>query len=197
VGFSDFWRRWHITLSSWLRDYLYIPLGGNRHGPVRTYLALMATMLLGGLWHGANWTFVVWGGLHGLYLSVERMLRARYGSWRPGPWALFGLGVLTYALVNLTWVFFRAADFSRAWSMLRGMTGFNAGATPILPVVHLLAVTAIVGGIFLTHWRMRDTTLESVFDRTPAAVIAVVWGLMAFAIAIEQGTGSAFIYFQF
>ena len=68
VGFSDFWRRWHITLSSWLRDYLYIPLGGNRHGQARTYAALMGTMLLGGLWHGANWTFVVWGGLHGIYL---------------------------------------------------------------------------------------------------------------------------------
>src|ERR1700692_2687481 len=75
VGFSDFWRRWHITLSSWLRDYLYIPLGGNRHGERRAYAALMTTMLIGGLWHGANWTFVVWGGLHGLYLSVERWLR--------------------------------------------------------------------------------------------------------------------------
>ena len=78
VGFSDFWRRWHITLSSWLRDYLYIPLGGNRRGQGRTYMALMGTMLLGGLWHGANWTFVVWGGLHGLYLSAERWLRSRF-----------------------------------------------------------------------------------------------------------------------
>ena len=85
VGFSDFWRRWHITLSSWLRDYLYIPLGGNRHGTARTYAALMGTMLLGGLWHGANWTFVVWGGLHGLYLSVERWLRARFKGFTPGP----------------------------------------------------------------------------------------------------------------
>ena len=90
VGFSDFWRRWHITLSSWLRDYLYIPLGGNRHGPRRTYAALMTTMLLGGLWHGANWTFVAWGGLHGLYLSVERLLRARCAHYRPGPAGLRG-----------------------------------------------------------------------------------------------------------
>ena len=85
VGFSDFWRRWHITLSSWLRDYLYIPLGGNRHGPARTYTALMGTMLLGGLWHGAAWTFVVWGGLHGLYLAVERWLTRRFAGWKPGP----------------------------------------------------------------------------------------------------------------
>jgi len=85
VGFSDFWRRWHITLSSWLRDYLYIPLGGNRHGQARTYTALMGTMLLGGLWHGAAWTFVAWGGLHGTYLAVERWLRGRFAGWKPGP----------------------------------------------------------------------------------------------------------------
>jgi D-alanyl-lipoteichoic acid acyltransferase DltB (MBOAT superfamily) len=77
VGFSDFWRRWHITLSSWLRDYLYIPLGGNRKGSFRTYINLMLTMLLGGLWHGANWTFVAWGGLHGLYLWVEKFVQDR------------------------------------------------------------------------------------------------------------------------
>ena len=113
VGFSDFWRRWHITLSSWLRDYLYIPLGGNRHGPARTYTALMGTMLLGGLWHGAAWTFVVWGGLHGTYLAVERWLKARFAGWKPGPAAIVALGLLTYVLVNITWVFFRAEDFHR------------------------------------------------------------------------------------
>lgn len=75
IGFSDFWKRWHITLSQWLRDYLYIPLGGNKNGKMQTYINLMLTMLLGGLWHGANWTFVVWGGLHGIYLAVERFLR--------------------------------------------------------------------------------------------------------------------------
>ena len=79
IGFSDFWRRWHISLSTWLRDYLYIPLGGNRGSEVRTYVNLMLTMLLGGLWHGANWTFVVWGGLHGLYLAAERWIRAKTG----------------------------------------------------------------------------------------------------------------------
>ena len=133
VGFSDFWRRWHITLSSWLRDYLYIPLGGNRHGAARTYLALMVTMLLGGLWHGASWTFVVWGGLHGLYLAVERLLRSRFSSYRPGPVALVLLGLLTYALVNITWVFFRAHSFEKAWQVLAGMFGAHGGAKPILP----------------------------------------------------------------
>jgi alginate O-acetyltransferase complex protein AlgI len=197
VGFSDFWRRWHITLSSWLRDYLYIPLGGNRHGPRRTYAALMTTMLLGGLWHGANWTFVAWGGLHGVYLSLERVLRARFVNYRPGPLAFVGLGVLTYALVNLTWVFFRAKTFTRAWSVLRGMAGTNAGATPLLSTFRLATVGMIVAGILVTHAYMRSRTLESVIARVPPLVIGVLWGAMLLAIVAAQGDGSAFIYFQF
>jgi alginate O-acetyltransferase complex protein AlgI len=197
IGFSDFWRRWHITLSAWLRDYLYIPLGGNRHGEARTYLALMATMLLGGLWHGASWTFVVWGGLHGTYLAGERMLRTRFGSYRPGPLALFGLGLLTYALINVTWVFFRAKTFGQAWTVLRGMFGGNGGADPILPYAHLLPVALIVGALVFAHWQMRNRTLESVVARTRPATIAAAWALMAFSIVIAQGDGNAFIYFQF
>ena len=188
VGFSDFWRRWHITLSSWLRDYLYIPLGGNRHGPRRTYAALMTTMLLGGLWHGANWTFVAWGGLHGLYLSVERALRQRFSNYRPGPLVFVALGLLTYTLVNVTWVFFRAKTFGKAWSVLRGMAGQNAGAAPILPTFTLTCVGLIVGGILMTHWLMRSRTLESVVARTPAMVVAVVWALMGFAISSPRET---------
>jgi len=197
IGFSDFWRRWHITLSSWLRDYLYIPLGGNRHGPRRTYAALMTTMLLGGLWHGANWTFVAWGGLHGTYLAAERALRGRLRDYHPGPAALVALGLLTYALVNVTWVFFRAKTFAKAWVVLRGMFGANAGARPILSTFNLLAVALIIGGILITHWLMRARTLESVIARTPATAVALLWGLMAFAIVAAQGDGSAFIYFQF
>ncbi|MEP7156230.1 MAG: MBOAT family O-acyltransferase [Betaproteobacteria bacterium] len=197
VGFSDFWRRWHITLSSWLRDYLYIPLGGNRHGEARTYLALMVTMLLGGLWHGASWTFVVWGGLHGLYLAAERALRGRFPGYRPGPLAFVLLGLLTYALVNITWVFFRAHSFSKAWLVLNGMLGLNAHAVPILPTVHLTMVTIIISAIVLAHWRMRDQTLEAAIGRTPPAVLAFILAFMAFFIVIAQGTGNAFIYFQF
>ena len=197
IGFSDFWRRWHITLSSWLRDYLYIPLGGNRHGPSRTYMALMATMLLGGLWHGASWTFVVWGGLHGLYLAGERLLRSRFASYRPGPWALVGLGLLTYALINITWVFFRAGSFGKAWEVLTGMFGGNAGAKPMLATSSLVMVSAIVAGLVLAHWWMRERTLESAVARTPALVLTGVWAVMAFAIVIAQGAGNAFIYFQF
>jgi alginate O-acetyltransferase complex protein AlgI len=197
VGFSDFWRRWHITLSSWLRDYLYIPLGGNRHGARRTYAALMTTMLLGGLWHGANWTFVAWGGLHGLYLAAERVLRARFANYRPGPLMFVALGLLTYTLVNLTWVFFRAKTFAKAWVVLRGMFGQSGAVKPILDTFSLLTVAVIVGGMVLTHWLMRGRTLESVIARAPAALVCVVWALLAFAIVIAQGAGSAFIYFQF
>lgn len=197
VGFSDFWRRWHITLSSWLRDYLYIPLGGNRHGPARTYFALMATMLIGGLWHGASWTFVVWGGLHGLYLGAERALRARFAGYTPGPVAFFLLGLLTYLLVNVTWVFFRARSFGQAWEVLRGMAGGNADAAPILTSGHVTTVTLIVAGLVLAHWMMRSRTLEAMLTRRHPVPLAAALGLMAFAIVVTQGSGNAFIYFQF
>src|SRR5262249_13242388 len=124
-GFSDFWKRWHVSLSSWLRDYLYIPLGGNRAGRFNTYRNLMLTMLLGGLWHGAAWTFVVWGGLHGLFLVVEHALRAR----RTTPSAPTVAGdlvriALTFTLVLVAWVFFRAASLHDAFTLLRTMFWF-------------------------------------------------------------------------
>jgi alginate O-acetyltransferase complex protein AlgI len=197
VGFSDFWRRWHITLSSWLRDYLYIPLGGNRHGPARTYTALMGTMLLGGLWHGAAWTFVVWGGLHGTYLAVERWLRSRFGGWKPGPAAIIALGLLTYVLVNVTWVFFRAKDFGIAWTMLRSMAGLAASPVAMIALLPMVYALVIVGGIVGTHWAMRDKTLEIAVERTPSWLVGGLLAIMAVAIVAEQGKGSAFIYFQF
>ena len=197
IGFSDFWRRWHITLSSWLRDYLYIPLGGNRHGEARTYFALMMTMLLGGLWHGASWTFVVWGGLHGLFLAIERLLKRRFSDFIPGPAMLFGLGLLTYVLVNVTWVFFRSSTFERAASVLRGMLGLNANAAPMLSTVQIVMPGLIVLGILLCHALMRERTLESAIARLPAWIVAPVLALMLFAVITAQGTGNAFIYFQF
>jgi alginate O-acetyltransferase complex protein AlgI len=197
IGFSDFWRRWHITLSAWLRDYLYIPLGGSRRGPARTYAALIATMLLGGLWHGASWTFVAWGGLHGAYLVIERLLRARFAAWQPSRISLCALGLLTFALIQVTWVFFRAGTFTGAWLVLRGMFGANAAAAPILPAIELITTTLIVAGIVLAHWLMRERTLEAALARVPAPVLAIAWAALAFAVVIEQGSGNAFIYFQF
>src|SRR5258707_884181 len=137
------------------------------------------------------------GCLHGVYLAVERALRARFANYRPGPLVFVALGLLTYTLVNVTWVFFRAKTFGKAWSVLRGMFGQNAAAKPILATFNLLSVAAIVGGILLTHWLMRARTLESVIARAPALALSMIWALMAFAIVIAQGAGNAFIYFQF
>ena len=199
IGFSDFWRRWHVSLSTWLRDYLYIPLGGNRMGEARTYVNLMLTMLLGGLWHGANWTFVVWGGLHGLYLAVERWLRERSGIVGDpvSGWSRLSLALLTYFLVNITWVFFRAEDFGGASRVLAGMFGFAPGAAPVLPTIYMIKVAAIVTGILVIQWLMRNRTLQDVVSRAPWWATGAVAAAMLFAVVVTQGSGEAFIYFQF
>jgi alginate O-acetyltransferase complex protein AlgI len=196
VGFSDFWRRWHISLSTWLRDYLYIPLGGNRHGAWRTYGNLMTTMLLGGLWHGASWTFVVWGGLHGLYLAAERIVKARWSHVRPGRLGLAGLGLLTFVLVNFTWVFFRAQDFATAARLLRAMVGWGEGAPVLasaLAVPAAVAVAAVVG----THIAMRERRLEEVASRAPGWLVVAALVVMSIAVVGAQESADAFIYFQF
>src|SRR5690606_18996759 len=118
---TEFWRRWHISLSNWLRDYLYVPLGGNRHGTFKTYRNLMLTMLLGRLWHGANWTFVVWGAWHGAWLALERRLGVKADArwFRPGRWGF------TFLLVVFGWVLFRAPDLAVASSFMRAMRSFG------------------------------------------------------------------------
>jgi alginate O-acetyltransferase complex protein AlgI len=142
----DFWRRWHITLSEFLRDYLYIPLGGNRHGVLRRYANLLATMLLGGLWHGAAWTFVAWGGLHGLYLTVNHAWQSTRLAQRlagNAAWRLLAL-LLTFGCVVVAWVLFRAADFPSAWRMLTAM--FGGGKGLVLPDVGLRLLGGQISG---------------------------------------------------
>ena len=196
IGFSDLWRRWHITLSSWLRDYLYIPLGGNRHGITRMYVALMLTMLLGGLWHGAAWTFVIWGALHGLYLIIERLLRSRIRI-KINAFNGILLAFLTYTLVNFTWVFFRAREFTTAKNMISSMLFLNDDGVKILPLFDVIKVLTLITILFICHWVMRNTSMKEVSLKTPAWVLGVVWAVMFFLIAISQGTGEQFIYFQF
>ena len=199
IGFSDFWRRWHISLSTWLRDYLYIPLGGNRKGNLRTYANLMTTMLLGGLWHGASWTFVVWGGLHGVYLAAERWLVARLGHreiWNKLA-ARVLLALLTYFLINITWVFFRAADFATAWRMITTMLTFVTSGEKILPTVLVLQTVITTAVMLAIHWWMRNRRLDEVIDRLPAWFTGLVWGVMLMLIIITQGGSDSFIYFQF
>ena len=199
IGFSDFWRRWHISLSTWLRDYLYIPLGGNQKGPIRTYINLMLTMLIGGLWHGASWTFVVWGGLHGFYLAIERLLKKTWGDviWIKRRLIQLLLGLLTYLLINITWVFFRAQSFPQAFDMVKSMLGLNPEGKAVLATINIILVSVVTIGMVFAHWRMRNTSLEAVVAKTPWPVLGTLWGLMLFLIIITQGSGDAFIYFQF
>jgi alginate O-acetyltransferase complex protein AlgI len=199
VGFSDFWRRWHISLSTFLRDYLYIPLGGNRAGVVKAALNLMIVMFIGGLWHGAAWTFVVWGVIHGLCLVLERVLRAVFkdAAWtgHAGVQLLLGLG--TYAAVCLAWVFFRAGDFGTALRLVQAMTGQLAAGDAILPTREILQVMLVTAGLLGAHWLLRHTTMEAVVARTPRWLLTGVWSVMLFSIILTQGNGNAFIYFQF
>lgn len=196
IGFSDFWRRWHITLSTWLRDYLYIPLGGNRKGIIRTYVNLMLTMLLGGLWHGAAWTFVIWGALHGIYLAVERYLRDRIIIRITAMNGIL-LALLTYFCINVTWVFFRAREFKTAIDMLAAMFFIQSDGKQVLQYIQIGMVLTIIPVLFIVHWMMRNTSVRDVAAKTPAWIVATVWAIMTIAIVIAQGTGEQFIYFQF
>jgi D-alanyl-lipoteichoic acid acyltransferase DltB (MBOAT superfamily) len=204
IGFSDFWRRWHITLSAWLRDYLYIPLGGNRHGLRRTYFALMVTMLLGGLWHGANWTFVVWGGLHGLYLWVEKFFRDQRESSAGGdlvasghPWRGFFFAFLTFMLVNITWVFFRAGTFGKAWQMLQSMFGMASEGKAMLTSLALLKIAVVIPAMVIAHWLMRNTKVLDLAHKLSWWKVGIVWAGMLLLLIWAQESGSSFIYFQF
>lgn len=196
IGFSEFWKRWHISLSSWLRDYLYIPLGGNRHGITRMYVALMLTMLLGGLWHGAAWTFVIWGALHGIYLVVERLLKNKIHIKING-WNGILLALLTYTLVNFTWVFFRAREFSTAKNMIGSMLFMNGEGEKILGTFDIIKVFTVITILFICHWVMRNTSMKEVSLKTSPWVLGIVWAIMFLLIAIAQGSGEQFIYFQF
>lgn len=198
IGFSDFWQRWHVSLSTWLRDYLYIPLGGNRKGRRRTQVNLMLTMLLGGLWHGADWRFVAWGGLHGIYLMGERIIRNRWQgrTWENRWYVSLSLALLTHFLVLITWVFFRAADFHSAYLMLSAMFAGRSGLEMLSPL-RVYSVLALTAGTLATHWLLRDTSLESVWATTPVWTRSAALAGLLISVMMAPGTERAFIYFQF
>jgi alginate O-acetyltransferase complex protein AlgI len=133
----------------------------------------------------------------GCEIAAERRLRTHFAGYQPGPAALLGLGVLTYLLIQFTWVFFRAKTFTKVGVLLCGLFGLNAPTAPIVPGIELLIVAAIIGGLVAAHWLMRTHTLESVLAHAPAVLLVGVWAALAFAIIIEQGAGNVFIYFQF
>jgi alginate O-acetyltransferase complex protein AlgI len=167
---------------------------------VRTYVNLMLVMLIGGLWHGASWKFVVWGGLHGLYLIGERLLRARLGhiKWFQTLGAEILFVIVTNFLVCITWVFFRAADIGSAWTVVRSLFGaFGAEGAMVLASLDIAIVVVVYGAILVAHFLLRHTTHEAMVEATPAPVVAIIWSLMLFAIILTQGGGDAFLYFQF
>jgi len=198
---QEFWRRWHMTLSRWLRDYLYIPLGGNRKGKARTYVNLMLTMVLGGLWHGAAWHFVVWGGLHGAYLAVGQWKRERraMGALAEPPetsTVLWGQRFMTFALVCIAWAFFRADSVATAMSLLgRALTGWGMASPLVTPAV-VLAIAVGLATQFAPR-RIGAAIKDRVAGLQPVT-LGLTGAAILFVITSLGPRGVApFIYFQF
>jgi alginate O-acetyltransferase complex protein AlgI len=186
---QEFWRRWHISLSTWLRDYLYIPLGGNRKGSRRTYGNLMQTMLLGGLWHGANWTFVIWGGIHGVWLSMERLFWP--GDGKPA----WFRRVLTLGIVGVSWIFFRAKSLGVALEMVRDMAHLQWEHQYGPDLIFLAAVS---GAMMLIDLRLELHDEEYVFQKAHPSVPVFAGAMMVvLMVAFAASETNAFIYFQF
>jgi D-alanyl-lipoteichoic acid acyltransferase DltB (MBOAT superfamily) len=156
-------------------------------------------MFLGGLWHGAAWTFVVWGLLHGSYLVIERVIRVFFeeASWANNFATKFLAGFATYAAVCIAWVFFRASDFTVATRMLHGMFGGHARGDAILSTREMLQIGIVTVCMILVHWSLRESNIETAVTRLPRWVVTAAWALMACAIILTQGSSNAFIYFQF
>jgi D-alanyl-lipoteichoic acid acyltransferase DltB (MBOAT superfamily) len=213
----EFWRRWHISLSAFLRDYLYFPLGGNRRGRARRTLNLFLTMLLGGLWHGANWTFMLWGGLHGVYLAINHAFRhASKGRTPPPAWRLplhVGSVALTFAATTLAWIVFRSPDLASAGRVAGGLFGLGHSAivsfSP-LAAFALLALSVIVW--FMPNsmellWRHRPALPSPYADQpvvpakrlswTPSPLNAAAYGLLCIVAVLALSNLKPFIYFQF
>ncbi len=192
LNIRDFWRRWHMTLSRFLKDYIYIPLGGNRSGSFRTYMNLIATFFLCGLWHGAGWTFVFWGLLHGIALAVHRFwlkvnIKMNY----------FFAGALTFLFVNFSWVFFRAKEWKDATKILTGMLGFNGlGILEIVPIIYIIFFLGLI-------WRAKNSMqwAEQLNSKSQTIYIALFLGVFAILqlnnFQISNDKTMEFLYFNF
>jgi len=184
----EFWTRWHISLSSWLRDYLYIPLGGGRVSRSRTYSNLMITMLLGGLWHGASWNFVLWGAFHGIWLVVHRTMFRERDAVRGGWLAM----VANFHLVCVGWVLFRAPTLSEALQVFSGVLDFSTPVYEIPPIVVILLGTALV-----THLLGERLGVHTAWRATPTPAKIGAYVLLAMALYFRSSETVQFIYFQF
>jgi len=193
TGFSDFWRRWHITLSQWMRDYLYFPLGGDRQGRSKTLRNLILVMFLGGLWHGASWNFVIWGMLHGSFLIIEHLLKKWKKIRIPKPLSIF----ITFILVALIWIPFRSADLSESVYTFKQLFDADLVLFSRLSVQQIVALTVLMMTLGYHYWR-REKTLADLLYRVPYAVQAGLLSIAMLTIALTAtGDTHAFIYFQF
>lgn len=197
---TEFWRRWHISLSSWLRDYLYIPLGGNRKGKIRTYVNLFLTMLIGGLWHGASWKFVVWGGLHGTILGVERFFK-QFIKIPDNFFTRFICILLTFHFVAFCWIFFRANSFELAGDVISNIGNLTFAPEQWLAVLEGYKNVFIIIAIgYILHFlpvRLVDW-VKNGFIQTPLFIKAVFIGLIFWVVFATAASGpQPFIYFQF
>jgi D-alanyl-lipoteichoic acid acyltransferase DltB (MBOAT superfamily) len=198
VGISDYWRRWHISLSTWLRDYLYVSLGGNRAGGARTYANVMLTMLIGGLWHGASWNMCIWGGIHGLLLTAERPFRLHFASREhsPGPAATFVGVLLTFATVCLAFVMFRAETFAGALALWQAMLTGAAGSLR-LPSDQAVPALFVAAALVVGQFCLRNSNLEAVVERLAWPVRAGFVAVILIALVLTPAEDRALIYFQF
>ena len=189
VSFSEFWTRWHISLSSWLRTYLYVPLGGNRHGALRTYLNLMIVMGLGGLWHGAGLGYLLWGLLHGVLLVIERPLLARLATINSVAFRVARMGFV-FVCVTTLWIFFKLPNFDHAVSYLSGM--FTSSTNPNPPKLFYDLALLYSLPVLIQHLVSRSR-----FEQTIRSAEPYLYGLMAALMYLEAGPETSFIYFQF
>lgn len=199
LGFRDFWHRWHISLSTWLRDYVYISLGGNKISAIRTSVNLMLTMLIGGLWHGASWLFVIWGGLHGLYLVIEHKLSAHVNHQKElSSITKVLLMIMTFLVISLTWVFFRAENLQDVMAIFSNLKGKELNAKPLLSGSEI--GWALGSMIALVSWQIyiRNQSIEEFFARQYAVTRGLILATMITSVFLfASGDDRAFIYFQF
>lgn len=195
LSVQEFWRRWHISLSTWLRDYLYIPLGGSRLGKLKTYRNLSITMLLGGLWHGAAWNFVFWGALHGGALAIERMFTEKFGTKEKGILGKIIAFILVFHFVCLTWIFFRASSFESATEFINALLKFDFTPGILNPFITLMIVFGIATNFTPKSW---GVTVRYYFSQLhPIAQGAIAGLLISFIGAMGPEGVAPFIYFQF
>jgi len=200
-GLADFWKRWHITLYSWFRDYVYISIGGNRKGSLRTCVNIVIVLAISGLWHGASWTYVVFGFLHGILLVIEIAIKrsrlAMLSLWK----TLFGrilIVGITFSTLAITEVLFRANSFAQAGQILKTMFGIGPGGRNVrLDSFDIFVTSVVLQVVLVSHFILRDTKLETLVDRYPWWARSLVLAGMISAILMAPGDDRAFIYFEF